>query len=114
MALLEEDHAFEIADAVLAASEADETEVAIHCVEDRFVRFGHEGPTQSADRERYDLAVRVRFRDGGGFREAKASSGSLDEASVLDALGRAEILARVALGVIGAAVGVSAAMKVAG
>jgi len=96
MALLEEDHAFEIADAVLAASEADETEVAIHCVEDRFVRFGHEGPTQSADRERYDLAVRVRFRDGGGFREAKASSGSLDEASVLDALGRAEILARVA------------------
>ncbi len=102
MALLEEDHAFEIADAVLAASEADETEVTIHCVEDRFVRFGHEGPTQSADRERYDLAVRVRFRDGEGFREAKASSGALDEASVLGALGRAEILARVASPDLGA------------
>lgn len=96
MALLEEDHAFEIADAVLAASDADETEVTINCVEDRFVRFGHEGPTQSADRERYDLAVRVRFRDGEGYREARASAASLDEASVLGALGRAEILARVA------------------
>ena len=62
MALLEQDHAFEIADAIVAASEADETEVTLDCVEDRFVRFGHDGPTQSADRERYDLAVRVRFR----------------------------------------------------
>lgn len=96
MALLEEDHAFEIADAVLAASDADETEVTIDCVEDRFVRFGHEGPTQSADRERYDLSVRVRYREGDGFREARASTGALDESSVLGALGRAEVLARVA------------------
>ena len=45
MALLEEDHAFEIADVVIAASDADETEVSVACVEERFVRFAHEGPT---------------------------------------------------------------------
>ena len=113
MALLEEDHAFEIADAVLAASDADETEVTIDCVEDRFVRFGHEGPTQSADRERYDLGIRVRFREGDGFREARASTGSLDEASVLGALGRAEILARVAAP-DGGAVALEGAVEVEG
>ncbi|MEM6673675.1 MAG: TldD/PmbA family protein [Planctomycetota bacterium] len=96
MALLEQDHAFEIADAILAASSADETEVALHCTEDRFVRFAHEGPTQCADRERYELAVRVRYRDGEGFREARASTGTLDDGSLVGALRRAELLAGVA------------------
>lgn len=96
MALLEQDHAFEIADAVLAASEADETEVSIGCVEERFVRFAHDGPTQSADREKYAVAVRARFAvEGGGYREARATTGGLDEASVLGALGRAQTLARI-------------------
>lgn len=96
MALLEQDHAFEIADALIAASEADETEVSIECVEDRFVRFAHEGPTQSADREKYLLAVRARFADAaGGFREARATTGALDEASALGALARAQTLARI-------------------
>lgn len=96
MALLEEDHAFEIADVVIAASDADETEVSVSCVEERFVRFAQEGPTQSADREKYLVAVRARFRGaGGGFREARATTGGLDEASILGALGRACTLARV-------------------
>ncbi|MEE2939723.1 MAG: TldD/PmbA family protein [Planctomycetota bacterium] len=96
MALLEEDHAFEIADVVLAASDADETEVSVECVEERFVRFAHEGPTQAADREKYVVAVRARYGGAdGGFREARATTGGLDEASVLGALGRAQTLARV-------------------
>lgn len=96
MALLEQDHAFEIADVVLAASDADETEVTVECVEERFVRFAHEGPTQSADREKYVVAVRARYGDaGGGLREARATTGGLDEASVLGALRRAQTLAKV-------------------
>ena len=96
MALLEQDHAFEIGDVVLAASDADEIEVSVECVEERFVRFSHEGPTQAADREKYVVAVRARFGDaGGGFREARATTGGLDEGSVLGALRRAETLARV-------------------
>ncbi|MEM8709623.1 MAG: hypothetical protein AAGG01_01610, partial [Planctomycetota bacterium] len=94
MALLDQDHAFEIADAIVAASAADETEVRIECVEDRFVRFGHEGPTQSADRERYELAVRVRYAVEDGFREARATSGTLDHEGALAALSRAEVLGR--------------------
>lgn len=96
MALLEQDHAFEIADVVLAASDADETEVTVECVEERFVRFAHEGPTQSADREKYLVAVRARYgTTDGGFREARATTGGLDEASILGALGRAQTLAQV-------------------
>lgn len=97
MALLEQDHAFEIADAVIAASGGDETEVSITAVEDRFVRFAPDGPTQSADRETYDVRVRVRRRgDSGGYSEACASCGSLDEESVFGALARAETLSRIA------------------
>lgn len=112
MALLEEDHAFEIADVVIAASDADETEVSVECIEERFVRFAHEGPTQSADREKYLVAVRARYgAPDGGYREARATTGGLDEASVLGALGRAQTLARVtvddpdALPLLGAGVG---------
>ena len=88
LALLEQDHAYEIADALIDASEADETEVTLECVEDRFVRFAGDGPTQSADRESYELAVRVRFAAiGGGYREARARSGGIDEESAFGALG---------------------------
>lgn len=96
LALLDQDHAFEIADALVAASAADETEVSVECIEDRFVRFGHEGPTQSADRERYELSVRVRFRASEGTREARSTAGSLDHESALAALRRAETLAKIA------------------
>lgn len=97
MALLEQDHAFEIADALIDASEADETEVTLECVEDRFIRFSADGPTQTADRESYELAVRVRFAaTGGGFREARARCGGIDEETAFGALGRALTLARIA------------------
>ena len=95
MALLEQDHAFDIADAIIAASEADETEVTIEAVEDRFVRYASDGPTQSADRESYCLSVRVRFAEGEGYREARASTGALDEQSAFGALQRAATLARI-------------------
>lgn len=95
MALLEQDHAFEIADAIIAESEADETEVTIEAVEDRFVRYAADGPTQSADRESYCLSVRVRFAEDGGYREARASTGALDEGSAIGALQRAVTLARI-------------------
>ncbi|MFT6108261.1 MAG: putative Zn-dependent protease [Planctomycetota bacterium] len=96
MALLDQDHAFEIGDAIVAASTADETEVSIECIEDRFVRFGHEGPTQSADREHYDLSVRVRFHGPDGYREARSTAGTIDHESALAALTRAELLAKIA------------------
>lgn len=98
MGLLEEDHAFEIADALIAASDADETEVSIACVEDRFVRFSPDGPTQASDRERYEVRVRARFRGEGGrgFREASASAGVLDEEASFGALERAVVLGRLA------------------
>ena len=97
MGLLDQDHAFEIGDALIAAADADETEVSLDCVEDRFVRFGPEGPTQNADRERYELSVRVRYAAaGGGFQEARAATGSIDEASAMGALQRAQVLARIA------------------
>ncbi|QDV07431.1 peptidase PmbA [Planctomycetes bacterium Poly30] len=96
MALLDQDHAFELAEAIVAASSADETEVSIECIEDRFVRFGHEGPTQSADRDHYDLSVRVRFHGPGGYREARSTSGTIDHASAVAALGRAQLLAKIA------------------
>ncbi len=95
MALLEQDHAFELAEAIVRASAADETEVSIECVEDRFVRFGHDGPTQSADREQYTLGVRVRFHGPDGCREARSTAGSLDPESAAAALSRAQLLAKI-------------------
>lgn len=81
--------------AIVQASIADETEVSIECEEDRFVRFGHDGPTQSADRERYTLGVRVRFHGPDGCREARSTAGSLDPESAAAALSRAQLLARI-------------------
>jgi predicted Zn-dependent protease len=97
VSLLQDDHAFELLEALIAESRADETEATLECVEERFVRFAPNGPTQSADRERYQLAVRVRYEQpGGGFREARATSGSLDRAEALATLLRASTLARLA------------------
>jgi PmbA protein len=100
MALLQQDHALEVCRELCQQSEADQTEVTLECVEDRFVRYADEGPTQTADRERYDLAVRVRLAPGGeakgafaGWREARARCGSLDPAETTAALQRALTLA---------------------
>ncbi len=97
MSLLQDDHAYELLDALLQESPADETELRLECVEERFVRFAPSGPTESADRERYEVAVRVRFEaPGGGFREARATAGTLDRDELRAALGRAVTLARLA------------------
>jgi len=103
MALLQQDHALDVCRELVEASPADQTEVTLECVEDRFVRYADEGPTQTADRERYDLSVRVRLNAGdgeakgpfAGWREARATCGSLDPADTKAALERALTLAEV-------------------
>lgn len=103
MALLQSDHALELLRGIVEDSPAEQTEVSLECVEDRFVRFADVGPTQSADRECYQLSIRVRLAspDGargpfGGWREAAASCGTLDPPSVRAALERALTLAELA------------------
>lgn len=100
MALLQPDHALELLRGLVKNSPADQTEATLECVEDRFVRFADAGPTQNADRERYELTIRVRLSPAdsgrgpfGGWREARASCGTLDEASTRSALERALTLA---------------------
>ena len=66
MALLDRKTAFEVAEGLVAASPAAETEVTVDSVVDRFARFADTGPTQSADRERCDVSIRVRLAPGDG------------------------------------------------
>jgi len=95
MPLLSQDEALARARRIVEASPAGETEVTLDGVVDRFVRFADCGPTQSADRERCDVAVRVRVGTPGvDAREARASSGSLDEGALRAALERALALAQ--------------------
>jgi PmbA protein len=96
MSLLTSDHAFEVCEAALAASPADETEVTLESEEDRFVRYGPEGPSQNGDRERHCLSLRLRYSSPEGWREARATVGNLSEDSVRAALQRADLLAQVA------------------
>jgi PmbA protein len=112
MLILDEKKALALARSIVEESPARETEVAIECVENRFVRFADGGPTQSADRERCEVTVRVRIdprhgpggrdgrpgsqgRDGsGGACEARATSASLDVGDARRALLRAIDFAR--------------------
>ena len=103
MALLQSDHALELLRGIVEGSPAEQTEATLECVEDRFVRFAEVGPTQSADREAYQLSIRVRLAspDGkrgpfGGWREAAASCGTIDPQSARAALERALTLAELA------------------
>lgn len=101
MALLQQEHALDVCRELVESSSADQTEVTLECAEDCFVRYAGDGPTQTADRERYELSVRVRLAggDGGGkgpfsgWREARATCGSLDPSETLGALERAITLA---------------------
>jgi len=103
MAVLQQDHALDVCRELVESSPADQTEVTLECVEDRFVRYADEGPTQTADRERYDLSVRVRLTAGevegkgpfAGWREARARCGSLEPSETQAALERALTLAEV-------------------
>lgn len=93
MSILSHERSAALAERVMAASRADETEVTVCGEVDRFARFADVGPTQSADRRRVEVAVRVRLADGDGWREARSSAGTTDEAAVLAALERATALA---------------------
>ncbi len=96
MELLDRDETLDLARRVLAASEADETEVTLTSTTDRFVRFAESGPTQSADRGRYRLAVRAIFADDEGRRPARATCDGVDESLWRPTLERAAELARCA------------------
>ena len=96
MEMLDRDETLEIARRVLAASTADETEVTLHSTSDRFVRFADSGPTQSADRGRFQLAVRARFEGPDGRREARATCDGIDLALCEATVARAVDLARCA------------------
>lgn len=81
---------------ICARSRADETEVTIDSVDERFVRFADRGPTQCADRERSVVSIRARVSGSDGWREGRATVDGLDPELVDGALERALELARVA------------------
>jgi predicted Zn-dependent protease len=91
---IEPSEALAEARAIVARSPAFETEVAVDAIEERFVRFADAGPTQSADRERCDVAIRVRVRQDGGLSEAKATAATFSPRDTDAALERALALAR--------------------
>ncbi|HIG10336.1 MAG TPA: TldD/PmbA family protein [Planctomycetes bacterium] len=85
-----------LAERLIDASEADETEVSLGSGAERFVRFADSGPTQSADRNWQSVSIRARFQGDDGWREARADCDGSCEARALGALERATILARMA------------------
>ncbi|MCA8978480.1 MAG: TldD/PmbA family protein [Planctomycetes bacterium] len=94
MGILSRKQALEIARGLVDTSTADETEVVIESQADRFVRFAATGPTQSADRERHFVSIRVRIDSGEGKREGAATCDGVDTALTAGALERAVELAR--------------------
>ena len=84
--MLEREQALEIARRLVDASSADETEVVVESVQDRFVRFAESGPTQSADRDRHVVSIRSRIVGPDGIREAKALCDGIGEAQTLATL----------------------------
>ena len=91
MPLLGPDDSRRAAELVLARSKTDETEVTVRSEHDRFARYAGDGPTQSADRERAVVSIRVRnsVDDGAGWREARATVGGTSESELFAALDRA-------------------------
>lgn len=96
MELLSKERTLEVARGLVEASPADETEVTIESTVDRYARYAGDGPTQSADRERYHVAVRVRLAGDDGRREARAICDGLDPAMTRATIERAVELATVA------------------
>ena len=77
MSTLNREEALALGQRLCDASRADETEVTIDAQRGSFVRFADEGPTQSAERERVDVSIRVRLGSPeSGYREARASTGA--------------------------------------
>lgn len=96
MKLPSQEESLAVARELVAASAADETEVSIESKVERYVRYADSGPTQSADRERHEVAIRVRLCGAGGRREARATCDGLDPELTRAALARAIALAEVA------------------
>lgn len=95
MSFLEPEAALELGRRVVEASRADETEVTIDAEAEGFVRFADVGPTQNADRTRIAIGIRARWREGNGYREARAVAGSTEPTDWRAALERALELARI-------------------
>jgi PmbA protein len=93
MGLVSKQGALDLARALVAESPADETEITVESVVDRYVRYAADGPTQSADRERVTLSARVRLLGPDGRREARATCEGLDRDAGRDLLERATALA---------------------
>ncbi len=93
MSILSNDHAVELCQQMVEQSPAAQTEVSLLAVEDRFVRFACHGPTQNADREKYEVAMRVRVQANGALREARATCGTIDPDDMRATLKRALTLA---------------------
>lgn len=81
---------------LVESSAAPETEVTFEAEQDRFARFGPDGPTQAGDRERLTVSVRARIPREGGYAEARASAVGADPAGWRKALERSLALAQVA------------------
>lgn len=96
MEVLQREEALEVAQRIVERSAADETEVVVESTAQRFVRFADSGPTQSADRSRYHVAVRARLASDDGWREARATCDGLAEEGIAGALERSLELARLA------------------
>ncbi len=95
MVMLDLAEALALAHQVAEVSSADETEVTVDSQVEGFVRFADVGPTQCGDRSRLAVAIRARFREGGGFREARSVAVSAESADWRRALERALELARI-------------------
>lgn len=93
MTLFSREEALALAREIVAKSPAAETEVTVESTVDRFVRYAHVGPTQSADRERVDVAIRVRVVRPGGVGEARAEASTLERATLEHTLAHALELA---------------------
>lgn len=93
MTLFSRDDALALARELVAASPAAETEVTVESTVDRFVRYARVGPTQSADRERVDVAIRVRVARAGAWGEARAEASTLERATLRHTLAHALELA---------------------
>jgi predicted Zn-dependent protease len=91
--MLSREEALALARELVAESAASETEVTVESTVDRFVRYASVGPTQSADRERVDVAIRVRVAKHGGVGEARAEASTLERATLRHTLAHALELA---------------------
>ncbi|MFT5831185.1 MAG: hypothetical protein ACI9D0_001777, partial [Bacteroidia bacterium] len=76
------DAASELVELAFAKESVHEAEAIISLTVNSFVRFADTGPTQSAERAKIDVHLRVRREADGQFFEASAEGQSLDEVAM--------------------------------